>query len=198
MMASMGWPRTTGLLRKREVVSSIIADGTAKQLGDIGQSVGAEQPDLGARLIAAAFTARDWNAYPVRELAADLDAAHRRGWSSLASVDENAPWDVLTSPQMQTGIVFSFAASLWHGLTQPSEVRRILGDAVQRTVERAPEAVEHGLDIDPDLVPGSVSAIAQHGSEMVETYEAEFWSLPDAPPALLDAINPLRSSDTSA
>lgn len=63
-----GWPRTTGLFRRRKIVSHVVVCGAVRELVHSAIALGAERPNTAIRLLADLFRKRDWSEQLIKEI----------------------------------------------------------------------------------------------------------------------------------
>ena len=198
LLRSMGWPHTSGFLRRREVVDPSVVDVAAVQMVQIGVGLGAGKPHLAIRFIADAFQDREWSADGAEELLDFLDvskqvadAPDQPPWrtiapSPLATIrQEPIPWEWLGRSELTADHLGSLAQGVFWGFLHPLEAERALDADRASYEERAPEARKRGLEVSPDYAWSTNEDFYRNAEELVANFEAERRPLADAPPQLL-------------
>lgn len=171
-LSQTDWPRSQGLLRRRQVVPPSVIDTALERLWVVGKAAGAGDLALGARLLAGSFEG-EWeepriDAF-IRELQAvdqDIEAYHR-----LAEPDD-LDWEFVTGPEFLAFVVSSFCWHVWYGMNHSTEVIAEVdrGDAAS----------------DADRMFDTFDEQFAEVRALIEGYEAKFGKLPDAPAPLLN------------
>ncbi len=200
LLREVGFPRKSGLLRRKNIVDASAVDVAAKEMVRIAVGLGAGRPDLAIRLVADAFQDRDWSAdgaTGATEFIDFLDVSEKLAenpdappWQAIALPlkdmgRESIPWEWLGEPGLAVHYVGSFAQGLLWGLLHPDEAREILDAGRVGYEQRAPFWINAGLEISSEYAWPTPDHFYRTCEELVRSFESERRPLVDAPPELL-------------
>lgn len=206
MLRNMKWPRKAGFLKK-EVVDPRIVDQLRLQLCELGASLGAGRPTLGARLLADILLNRDWAAQPLSDLLVDLEPSFSRAvadgpparpWESIVGArlgkdpdwrrSETMPWEWLDRKELRAFRHMECVAGLVWGLLHPAETIEAINQRSSNLNEEMPVMRRAGMSLDEGYSAPNAEQAFQQCEEMVASYEEECRSLVSLPAAL--ALSP--------
>ena len=196
-LSTMGWPREEGLLRKRNVVDSMVADQALTLLGELGVVVGADASDVGLRLLTASFN-REWDEQSVAELTKEyLDKeVERRSWDwakDYQRLGAKIPWEFLGEQATMVDMQVTFIGGLWFGLTHAKEAREVIDVRLKRLSELVPEMKAAGVHLAEESVTRETQL--KSGLETISLYEETRLLLPEAPTALVRFVDETRAGE---
>ena len=90
-LKSMGWPKTKGLINRKEFVDTIIVDGAVEFATHVCIGLGAGRPRLGVALLADTFGNKPWTKESTEGLLQDLE----KGTEEIDGHPELLPWKAL-------------------------------------------------------------------------------------------------------
>jgi hypothetical protein len=213
MLRAANWPRNAGFMKKKAVVDPRIVDQLRDGLAQIGVTLGAGRPALGAQLLADIFRDRDWLAWSFSELLSDLDPSDRvaeaptklpweaisqkHGWRLRLAQEpditkpELMPWDGLDA-EFRAQLGFACAEGLIWGLLHPAEAVDAINRHSAELSKNMPMLIRAGLGVDPGFSPPNMEQSVSDAEEMVNSYQAECRQLVPLPATLRQSPELLR------
>ena len=171
-LSQTDWPRSQGLLRRRQVVPPSVIDTALERLWVVGKAAGAGDRPLGARLLAGSFEG-EWDEQRIDAFVSDLESVNQdiEADHRFAELDD-LDWEFVTGSDFLAFVVSSFCWHVWYGMNHTAQVIAEVdrGDAAS----------------DADRVFDTFDEQFAEVRTLVEGYEAKFGLLPDAPAPLLN------------
>lgn len=198
-----GWPRSKGLFRKVNYVSTDLVDAVVEQGLEICMGLGAGRPSLGARVIADAFMNNPWTPNSTAGLLEHLNVAggdvarhsDLSPWKALVFEDRMTPF--MTEIEWEKQLGSQEIANLWTGLSAKAALWGLLHEdemaaafeADNRRFEEAAarNAVRLGIAVPVETPWPSVDDFYQACEDFVTSFESENSALSAIPKALRDA-----------
>ncbi len=190
------WPRTKGLLLRKQVVSSAILRALVAYLIQTGIAFGARRPRLAAKLLADAFRQRDWSQQPPAEMWSDFDPSEQiankpnkrpeeviMDFNSLGlpqGLTDTIEWDLVKTDAFSACYHAAFVRGLIWGIAHPEEAAASYEEQRQRYLKEAPRMVEAGLNIDASLIQ-TLDELVEMMEEMVDLFQERTGPLGDIP-----------------
>jgi len=197
------WPRTTGLLRRRKIVSHCVVCGAVRELVHAAIALGAQRPNTAIKLLADLFTKRDWSQQSANEIWNKLDPSEQ-----VSNQPDKAPEEVIanfpmtlpdpTNPEeLQNDLIawqnvlqeaFSahyhwvFCQGLVWGLSHPEEALDHYERQRQGFLKKLPDMLRAGLKVH---TPETLEEFADSIEESVNSFENDIHPLAEIPQELL-------------
>jgi hypothetical protein len=198
----MGWPRTTGLFRRRKIVSHLIVCSAVRELVHSAIALGVERPNTAIKLLADLLIKRDWSQQSVKELWNALDPSEK-----VSNQPEKSPEEIIASfpmtvpdptnpEEVQQDLIawenvltenFSahyhwvFSQGLVWGFIHPKEALAHHEKQRKKYLTRLPEMLQAGLDVHP-IKP--LEELANAIENLVDSFQNEFHPFGEIPQEL--------------
>lgn len=202
-LKTAGWLRTTGLFRRRKIVSHIVVCGAVRELVHSAIALGAERPNTAIKLLADLFRKRDWSQQSAKEIWKELDPSKQVSNQSdkppeevIADFPTTVPnptnpeevqrdliaWENVLQKAFSAHYHWVFCQGLVWGLLHPEEALARHEEQRQRHLKNLPRMHQAGLEVHP---PAKLDGFADTIEELVTSFQNEIHPLAEVPQELL-------------
>jgi hypothetical protein len=192
-----GWPRTTGLFRRRKIVSHVVVWGAVTGLVRSAIALGAKRPNTAIKLLADLFRKRDESKQPIKELWSELDPSKQ-----VLNQPDKPPEEVIANFPMTvsgpTNLIawenvfqeafiahyhWVFYQGLVWGLSYPKEASARYEEQRQKHLKDLPVMLQAGLKVHS---PETLEEVADAIEELVNSFQNETRPFDEVPRELLN------------
>lgn len=200
LLTQVGWPRSKGIIFKKQVVNKIVLRSSVNELVQMGVVLGAVNPKTAIRLFAEAFRGRDFSKQPPNDLLhffnkySDLEPdklaepiwCHINEWIFPPTMPDTIPWEIMLAEVFQVGYNSNFVSGLSYGLNHPEKAINAYERYISDNKSYIPVMLKAGLDIDVNQATQPIYAYEEMCLEVVKDFEKNIHPLASPSRELLE------------